>query len=88
MSSIGYDFLAFDRPLFFLNQNARDPLTDPGLYLFRCGIEIKKKTIDKIYKSIDDFFQFELRPFSEVRKDVYSYAFGHRKIWMRKRKSS
>ncbi len=79
MSSIGYDFLALDRPLFFLNQNARDPLTDPGLYLFRCGIEIKKENYPLIYKTIDDFFHFELRPFSPIRKDVYAYAFGHRK---------
>lgn len=72
MSSIGYDFLAFDRPMFFLNQNARDPL-----YLFRCGIEIKKEDYDKIYQKIDNYFHFELRPFSEIRKDVYTYAFGH-----------
>lgn len=33
-SSIGYDFLKFDRPLFFLN-------ADPDLYLSRCGTPIK-----------------------------------------------
>ena len=79
MSSIGYDFLALDRPLFFLNQNTRDPAKDPGLYLFRCGTEIKKEDYPNIYSIIDDFFHFELRPFSQIRKDVYAYAFGHRK---------
>jgi len=79
MSSIGYDFLTFNRPLFFLNQNTRDPLTDPGLYLFRCGIEIKKEDYPNIYSIIDHFFRFELRPFSEIRKEVYAYAFGQRK---------
>jgi len=79
MSSIGYDFLALDRPLFFLNQNTRDPLQDPGLYLFRCGIEIKKEDYPKIYSIIDHFFHFELRSFSPIRQEVYTYAFGHRK---------
>ncbi|HEY2810167.1 MAG TPA: CDP-glycerol glycerophosphotransferase family protein [Rhabdochlamydiaceae bacterium] len=79
MSSMGYDFLTFDRPLFFLNQNTRDPLRDPGLYLFRTGIEIKREAYAKIYDTIDHFFQFELRPFSPIRKEVYAYAFGHRK---------
>lgn len=79
MSSIGYDYLAFDRPMFFLNQNARDPLLDPGLYLFRCGIEIKQEDYRNIYQTIDDFFHFELRSFSNIRKDVYAYTFGHAK---------
>ena len=79
MSSIGYDFLAFDRPLFFLNQNGRDSKEDLGLYLFRTGIEIQKKDYEKIYQVIEDFFHFELRCFSQLRKDVYLYAFGHKK---------
>jgi hypothetical protein len=79
MSSIGYDFLAFDRPLFFLNQNNRDEAIDLGLYLFRCGIQIKREDYSKIYSTIDNFFHFELRPFSQIRKDVYAYAFGHPK---------
>lgn len=79
MSSIGYDYLAFDRPMFFLNQNARDSQLDPGLYLFRCGIEIKKENYPEIYQKIDNFFNFELRSFSQIRKDVYNYAFGQPK---------
>lgn len=79
MSSIGYDFLAFDRPMFFLNQNERDPKEDLGLYLFRCGIEIKKEDYARIYDIIENFFHFELRPFSQIRKEVYAYAFGHLK---------
>lgn len=79
MSSIGYDFLAFDRPMFFLNENARDSTQDLGLYLFRCGIEIKKEDYPQINSTIDHFFHFELRPFSPIRKDVYAYTFGHRK---------
>lgn len=39
MSSIGYDFLHFDRPLFFLHH-------DPTLYLCRCGTPINPATFD------------------------------------------
>ena len=79
MSSIGYDFLTFDRPMFFLNQSGRDVQNDLGLYLFRCGIEIKADQYSEVYKIIDQYFNFELRNFSEIRKEVYAYAFGHPK---------
>jgi teichoic acid glycerol-phosphate primase len=39
MSSIGYDFLKFDKPLFFLNAN-------PQLYLSRCGTPIQAERFD------------------------------------------
>ncbi len=79
MSSIGYDFLVFDRPMFFLNQNVRNPQDDLGLYLFRCGIEIKPEQYREIHQIIDDYFQYELRNFSEIRKEVYMQAFAHDK---------
>ncbi len=77
MSSIGYDFLAFDRPMFFLNQNTRNPKSDHGLYLFRSGIEIKPEQYPDIHQIIDHYFHYELRNFSEIRQEVYAYAFGH-----------
>ncbi|MBA2727398.1 MAG: CDP-glycerol glycerophosphotransferase family protein, partial [Parachlamydiaceae bacterium] len=40
MSSVGYDFLAFNKPLFFLNKQNRDSESDRGLFLFRCGTVI------------------------------------------------
>lgn len=78
-SSIGYDFLTFDRPMFFLNQNARDAQNDLGLYLFRCGVEIKHDQYSDIHKIIDQYFHYELRDFSEIRREVYAYTFGHLK---------
>jgi hypothetical protein len=82
MSSIGYDFLIFDRPMFFLNQNKRNAQNDPGPYLFRCGIEIEPDHYPDIYKIIDRYFHYELRNFSEVRQEVYAYAFGHSKLFI------
>lgn len=79
MSSIGYDFLYFNKPMFFLNQNLRDNKADAGLYLFRCGVEIKPEKYTSIHKIIADYFLYELRSFSEIRKEVYEYTFGHSK---------
>jgi hypothetical protein len=79
MSSIGYDFLVFNRPMFFLNQNARSSENDLGTYLFRCGIEIKPEQYADIHGIIDRYVHFELRDFSEIRKEVYSLAFAAEK---------
>ncbi len=79
MSSIGYDFLIFNKPMFFLNQNLRDAQNDMGLYLFRCGCEIKREQYGNIHQVIEDYFQYELRSFSEIREQVYAYAFGKAK---------
>jgi teichoic acid glycerol-phosphate primase len=79
MSSIGYDFLTFDRPMFFLNQNERNAEDDPGLYLFRCGIEIHPDQYSDIHAIIDRYFRYELRDYAQIRRDVYAYAFGHAK---------
>ena len=69
MSSIGYDFLTFNRPMFFLNQQGRDAKMDAGLYLFRCGVEVPKEDYGDIHGIIDRYFQYEVRDFSEIRKD-------------------
>ncbi len=79
MSSIGYDFLPFNRPLFFLNQNRRDLQNDLGTYLFRCGIEIKPDQYADVHSIIERYFQFELRDFSLIRKEVYAFAFAPNK---------
>ncbi len=75
MSSIGYDFLSFLRPMFFLNQNRRDPKLDQGLYLFRCGRVIEKEQYEEIFFLIED----EKEDFTKVQKEVYSYVFGEKR---------
>lgn len=69
MSSIGYDFLTFDRPLFFFNPNRRDRRTDPGLSLFQCGLEISSETLPLIFCD-------EGARFSPIRKRVYEETFS------------
>ncbi len=72
MSSIGYDFLSFSKPMFFLNQNKRNPQSDKGLYLFRCGTAI----VPEKYESIFSIMQKEKRDFTKIQKKVYFYTFG------------
>lgn len=86
MSSIGYDFLLFNKPMFFLNSTERNKEEDVGLYLYRCGIEIKSEQFPKIFDLIDHYYQFELRDFSQIRKDVYDYAFAPAKPFVQIRK--
>ncbi|MEN9344026.1 MAG: hypothetical protein RLZZ453_813 [Chlamydiota bacterium] len=74
MSSIGYDFLSFNRPLFFLS-----PHEEKSSYLFRCGIVIEKKDFKNIHQQISHFFDFELRDFSTLRQEVYQLTFCHEK---------
>ena len=78
-SSIGYDILAFNKPMLLLNQNNRDCRTDPGLYLFQCGIEIRKEQYFDIYKILSAYLPSDVSYFSEVRKKVHEYTFGKEK---------
>jgi CDP-glycerol glycerophosphotransferase (TagB/SpsB family) len=64
MSSIGYDFLSFGRPMYFINASKREA-GDPGLYLFRCGEELNPAVFTK-----------QQGNFSEVRKQTYDYTFA------------
>jgi len=78
-SSVGYDFLGFNKPMFFLNQQNRDSKTDPGLYLYKCGIEIKPEQYEKVYDIIRESLSKDASTFSEIRKQVDEYTFNSRK---------
>ncbi len=76
MSSIGYDFLAFDKPLFFLNQQKRDSRTDRGLYLFRCGLSVLPHHYIHLYELLAENLEKDLEEYSAIRQEVYTYTFG------------
>jgi len=73
LSSVGYDFLTFNRPMFFFNLTHRDP-SDPGLYLHRCGETIQP---DQIFHDVDQD-QSHLTP---MRQATYAYTFGEEQNW-------
>lgn len=67
-SSIGYDFLAFDKPLYFISpKKTSSPLHS-------CGLEIPSNAnLDEFLKeTLND----SLKNFSAQRRKVYDYAFG------------
>ena len=66
-SSIGYDFLAFDRPLYFLT-----PQEQTSFPLHRCGVRVQ----DHLKKVICETLNDNQQKLSAVRKEVYTYAFG------------
>jgi hypothetical protein len=73
LSSVGYDFLTFNRPMFFFNPTDRDP-SDPGLYLHRCGETIQPNQIFDILAQD----QSHLTP---MREETYAYTFGKEQNW-------
>jgi hypothetical protein len=66
-SSIGYDFLSFNRPMFFFK---------PSQFLHQCGDTLE---IDNIYGTIKKAgAQSHL---SKLRKQIYDYTFGEETPW-------
>lgn len=76
LSSMGYDFLPFNKPMFFLNRHRRDQQNDRGLYLYRCGMEIVPEDYSRIYQIISDNIKDDSKKFGKIRADVYKYTFG------------
>lgn len=81
-SSIGYDFLAFDRPLYFFNAiEGAATEASPSRYtgLATCGMEIphsQKNGLDRFFQETIARSQSD---FSPMRKELYSYTFGEEK---------
>jgi hypothetical protein len=67
-SSVGYDFLAFDRPMYFF------PMRDS--FLHQCGMMLPEKGI---FEYVEKTLSENQAKFSSVRKKIYSYAFGEEK---------
>lgn len=76
MSSIGYDFLAFDKPMFFLNKDRKDPKKDRRAFLFQCGTSIEADDFDNIYSLIEKALPQDQERFSAIRKKIDMYTFG------------
>lgn len=77
MSSVGYDFLTFNRPMFFLNQKRRDSRTDRNAFLFRCGVEIQPEQYQNIYSIIEQNLPQDQKRYSPIRQQIYTYTFGN-----------
>ena len=74
MSSIGYDFLIFDRPMFFLNKHKREA-SDRRLLLAKAGVTIFPENYNELYTIIDKSLEKDYS-LSNIRKELYRYTFG------------
>lgn len=75
-SSIGYDFLTFNKPMFFLNKLQRDPFVDRRAYLLRCGTVVHPENFEDIFSIIEKSLPTDTQQFEETRAQVYAYTFG------------
>ncbi len=74
-SSIGYDFLAFDKPLYFLHsgRSSSSPLNG-------CGMDVSKMLGGGLKNLIQETLETNRRQYAEERKKVYFYAFGNEQL--------
>ncbi len=86
MSSIGYDFLAFNRPMFFLNKDNRNVKNDRRSLLMNCGVDIKRARFGDLYEIIGQNISSDKEVFGQVRKEMYEYTFGKEKSFEEIRK--
>lgn len=73
MSSIGYDFLSFNRPMIFFNPNRRNATQDLGLYLTQCGIVLCPEEYPVLHSHISSLLQED--PYKEIRAKIYQETF-------------
>lgn len=72
-SSIGYDFLYFQKPMIFFDKKNRDPKNDPSLFLHKCGSNLSD--LSNIYDLVEKMLQNN--PFKQIQRTTYEYAFGN-----------
>ncbi len=74
-SSIGYDFLRYDRPMFFFDSEKRLHLRENDSQLHSCGTVIPTDQYMQAFQFIDKHLK-QQETLSEKRKALYHYAFG------------
>lgn len=77
-SSIGYDFLAFDRPMFFFDAAERIKLRPHSTCLHQCGTLVPETFYSSIYSFIEKNLPAQSK-LTEIRKELYLDAFGEEK---------
>lgn len=75
-SSVGYDFLAFNRPMFFLNKFNLDPHTNRDATLFKAGTNIAPPEYSQLYSIIEKNLSSDKNAYSATRAALWDYTFG------------
>lgn len=81
MSSIGYDFLLFDKPMFFLNEYAQRSDQKNDFFLFRCGIEVPPSRYGCFYPLMEEKILSDQETFSQIRRQTYLHTFGEERAF-------
>jgi hypothetical protein len=71
-SSIGYDFLIYDKPLYFFNPKK----TSSSSPLHSCGLEVPENVKGRWNAFFTQTLEFNRKNYSSKRKELYYYAFG------------
>lgn len=77
ISSVGYDFLAFNKPMFYLNKFRLNPETDRNATLFKTGTHIFPEDYPKLYQIIEKNLPSDKEKFTSSRKALWDYTFGN-----------
>lgn len=75
-SSVGYDFLAFDRPLYFLNRQRLNVESDRRAQLFSCGRAIPPEEIVFFWERVRQTLEASSIGLAPERQRMYRYTFG------------
>ncbi|MFA6915445.1 MAG: CDP-glycerol glycerophosphotransferase family protein [Parachlamydiales bacterium] len=75
-SSVGYDFLAFNKPMFFLNKFRLDPHTDRNATLFKTGTNILPENYPQLYSIIEKNLSTDQVTYEPARIALWDYTFG------------
>lgn len=75
-SSIGYDFLSFDKPLAFLPSSERSTSYESPLH--RCGLKLAQSELSDL-KSVLLHYLADAHAFAPLRQETYKYVFGNEK---------
>jgi hypothetical protein len=81
MSSIGYDFLLFNKPMFFLNEYAQGPNQRNDFFLFRCGVEVAPQNYGNLFSLIEESTLCDQERFSKIREETYFHTFGEERAF-------
>lgn len=71
-SSIGYDFLTFKKPMFFLN--VQPDL--PSYTLYNCGHILYQKDFEQIYAYIEKMLPVDEELYNQKRSELHHYTFS------------
>ncbi len=75
MSSIGYDFLSFNRPMYFLSSQGHDAKTAQGLYLYQCGLHLLAEEYETLFSLDESTRALDESRFQKIRETVDRYTF-------------